>query len=148
MSDTFAQWRKSPIQPHVSATVADSSSAYLAFEAKDRVERLEIRPASAPIHAAGYGSLLDIVFDRSGTNFVLLFSFMMVLVRGRNLHSVFAALKNGTASFIEEFDSDRWTDPKDPKLPFIESIKVVAKKEGPPLEEMESSFAPPREKMH
>jgi hypothetical protein len=79
-----------------------------------------------------YGYLLDIAHDGPfGTNFVLYYSFMMiVLVTGRNLQPVIMALQMGTADFIQEYDPDKW--PKDENAPFIETIQITMEQGGPP----------------
>jgi hypothetical protein len=135
MNDPLAQFRKKP-----SGTVAEETppptgvGEYLAFDAKDRVARLQIRLATenALTHSPGYCYLLDVVY--SGTNvteFVLVFTFMMVLVRGTNLQPVAVALQMSTAEFIQQFDASRWPKPKDAKAPFIEFIEVISKENGP-----------------
>jgi len=130
-SDPLAQFRKKPVGAEAMTPIRESDE-YVPFEAKDRVERLKIRCKMAPTRAPGYAWLLDIAYDGSfGTNFVLGFTFMMVLVRGKNLQSVIAALEMGTADFIQEFDADRWQKPKDLKAPFIESIEYVMPEDGP-----------------
>ena len=127
MADPLAQFRKKspPAAPGDDGNPT-ATEEYVAFGAKDRVTRLRIRRASAPTRAPGYTYLLDVVYDGSyGTNFVLVFTFLMVMVRGRNLQPVIAALENGMADFIQEFDSDRWQRPRDETTPFIESVEVV-----------------------
>jgi hypothetical protein len=81
-----------------------------------------------------YGYLLDIAHDGPfGTNFVLYYSFMMiVLVTGRNLQPVIMALQMGTADFIQEYDPDKWPKPKDENAPFIETIQITMEQGGPP----------------
>src|ERR1035441_9726908 len=83
---------------------------------------------SGPTRSPGYNTLLDVVYDGDfGTNFVLVYTFMMVLVRGRNLQGLVLALETSTADFIQEYDSDRWAKPTDETAAFIESIEVVVK---------------------
>ncbi len=113
---------------------------YVAFDAKDKVTRLRISRANDPTRSPGYAYLLDIVYDGDfGTNFVLVYTFLMVLVRGKNLQPVIMALEMGTADFIQEFDADRWQIPKDEKAPFIESIEVVVQENGPSIADSEQS---------
>lgn len=128
MADPLDKYRKkaSPASPGSDAGDPTSREEYAAFGAKDKVLRLRIRRALAPTRSPGYTYLLDVVYDGSyGTNFVLVFTFLMVLVRGRNLQPVVSALENGMADFIQEFDSDRWQKPGDDSAPVIESIEVV-----------------------
>ena len=130
MNDPLAQFRKRPSGVTAPPT-GEGPELYAAFGAKDRVERLKIRRAQAPTRSPGYAYLLDMAYDGPfGTNFVLVYTFMIVLVRGRNLQSLIMALETSTADFIQEFDPDKWEKPKDDKAPFIESIEVVVKENG------------------
>jgi len=130
MSDPLAQYRKPPPPP----------GEYVAFDAKDNVSRLKIGRANDPTRSPGYNYLLDVVYDGEfGTNFTLIYTFLMVLVRGRNLQPVVMALQMGTADFIQEFDPDRWQMPKDEKAPFIESIHVVVQDSGSSVADSEQS---------
>ena len=132
MNDPLAQFRRTPVAPGGAAAATSGPAkpkdpeAYVAFSTKDKVSRLRIRRAMAPTRSPGYPYLLDVVYDGSyGTNFVLVFTFLMVLVRGKNLQSLVFALENGMADFIQEFDPDRWAKPTDDSAAFIESIEVV-----------------------
>jgi hypothetical protein len=127
MADPLAQFRKTPLAPTGGGPSKPSETDdYVAFGTKDKVSRLRIRRAMAPTRSPGYPYLLDVVYDGAfGTNFVLVYTFLMVLVRGRNLQGLVFALENGMVDFIQEFDSDRWAKPTDETAPFIESIEVV-----------------------
>jgi hypothetical protein len=134
MNDPLAQYRRQPPGSMATETPPPKSpDEYLAFDAKDKVERLSIRYGKADSRTPSYGYLLDIAHDgRFGTKFVLYYSFMMVVeVEGKNLLPVIMAIQMGTADFIQEYDPDRWQKPKDSKAPFIESIKVVVEQGGP-----------------
>jgi hypothetical protein len=140
MSDPLAQFRKRPVGPGSETTPPKDPDEYVAFDAKDKVDRLKVRRANDPTRSPGYAYLLDVVYDGSyGTNFVLVFTFLMVLVRGRNLQHVISALEMGTADYIQEFDPDRWQKPKDETAPFIESIEVVVQENGPSISDSEKS---------
>ena len=139
MADPLAQYRKQPPGAAAETTPPKDADEYAAFDAKDRVDRLKIRRTNDPTRSPGYAYLLDVVYDGSyGTNFVLVYTFLMVLVRGRNLQPVILALEMGTAEFIQEFDADRWQKPADGKLPFIESIEVVVQDSAPSISEAET----------
>lgn len=142
MVDPLAQFRKQ--RPAGPAGTAEGTTGepegYVAFGTKDRVDRLKIRRAMAPTRTPGYNYLLDVVYDGSfGTNFVLVYTFMMVLVQGKNLQSVVMALESGTADFIQEFDAERWAKPKDATAAFIESIEVVVQESGPSITDTEKT---------
>src|SRR5436190_10227560 len=101
MNDPLAKFRNStaglpPVLPATSAANDD----YVAFAAKDRVERLKIKRAKYPTHAPGYAYLLDIIYDgNDGTDFVLVYTILGVKVTGRNLQPVIMALLAGTADY-------------------------------------------------
>ena len=140
MNDPLAQYRKNPPGPTAGTPPPKSTDEYVAFDAKDKVDRLKIRRANDPTRSPSYAYLLDVVYDGPyGTNFVLVFTFLMVLVRGRNLQQLVTALEMGTADFIQEFDPDRWQKPKDEAAPFIESIEVVVQESGPSIADSEST---------
>ena len=132
MTDPLAQYRKKPPGVAAEPPPPKGPDEYVAFDAKDRVDRLKIRLANEQTRSPRYSDLMDITYDGPyGTNFVLIYSFMIIVfVEGRNLQGVISALEMGTADFIQEFDADRWQKPKDDKAPFIESIKVVMQEIG------------------
>ena len=103
---------------------------YMAFDTKDKVFRLRIRGADDSIYAPGYNILLNLLYDKQGTHFILTYTVMMVLVRGKNLQKVVFAIENGMADFIQEFDFKRWPEPTDATAPFIESIEVKVNENG------------------
>jgi hypothetical protein len=126
--DPLAQWRKTPRAP--TSTLPPEPEKYAAFNTKDKVFRLRIRGADDSIYAPGYNILLNLLYDKQGTHFILTYSVMMVLVRGKNLQKVVFAIENGMADFIQEFDFKRWPEPTDAAEPFIESIEVKVTENG------------------
>jgi hypothetical protein len=105
--------------------VAGSPDVYAAFAAKDRVERLQIVTREA-MQWPAYHCLLNVTSDGThGTNFMLLFSFLGVVVKGKNLQGVVSAIAAGTCSFIQEFDAKKWPAPAAGE-PVIESIEYVS----------------------
>jgi len=136
MNDPLAQYRKKPAATVSEPPPPKEPDEYMAFDAKDKVDRLQIRQANAQARSPSYGYLLDVAYDGPyGTNFVLYYSFMMIVrVEGRNLQPLIMALQMGTAEFIQEYDPERWSMPKDSKAPFIESIKIAIEQGGPSSE--------------
>lgn len=125
MSDPLAQFRRKPAADANPKPASSGPEQYAAFGVKDHVQRLKIQRANAPTRSPAYDRLQDISYDGEfGFNFVLFYTFMIVMVRGRNLQPVVAVLETGTADFIQEFDADLWTEPTDAAAPFIESIHV------------------------
>lgn len=133
MNDPLAQYRKKPVGNVAEPAPPKGPEEYVAFDAKDKVDRLSIRLADRQARTPAYGYLLDVAHDEQGTSFLLYYSFMMmVLVEGRNLRPVIMAIQMGTAEFIQEYDPARWAKPKDEKAPFIESIQITMEQGGPP----------------
>lgn len=97
---------------------------YVAFAAKDRSIYLEIRPVRPPYQSPRNHLLVNVAHDGPfGTNFLITYTTMSVLVRGRNLQEVVFAIQNDMGGYIREFDPNKWPEPKNDK-PFIESIEI------------------------
>ena len=139
MTDPLAPYRRNK------TTVTEppkEPAGYVAFGGKDRVERLKIRFAKERTHAPSYLHLQNLTYDgQHGTSCVLIFDFMCVLMRGKNLQGLVAALENGTVDFIQEFNPDLWPKP-DEKSPLIESIKIMQPDENPSLAASEKPSLP------
>jgi hypothetical protein len=136
MNDPLAQYRRKPATSAEQTPPPKGPDEYMAFDAKDKVARLKIRQATENnlSRSPGYCYLLDVVSSGENvTEIVLVYTFLMVLVRGTNLQPVLTALEMSTVDFIQEFDAHRWPKPKDAKAPFIESIEVIVKENGPSL---------------
>jgi len=141
MNDPLAQYRRRPAGNGTQSTSDHQEEGYVAFGAKDKVHRLRIRRASDQARAPDYGHLWDITWDADrGTTFVLIYTFMFVFVRGKNLQSVVQAIELGTADFIQEFDSKRWPLPSDPRAPVIENIEVAMAGGAASLSDVEQQF--------
>ena len=131
--DPLAEFRKTPPAPRGGPIPPKEADEYVAFGTKDKVNRLRIRSVMAPVNSPGYHILLNVVYDGEyGTNFVLLYTVLMVLVRGKNLQKVVFAIENGQADFIQEFDPDKWQKPTDANAPIIESIEIKIIEGGSP----------------
>lgn len=133
--DPLAQYRRKPPPPGYEPP-PNEPEKYMAFDTKDKVFRLRIRGADDSIYAPGYNILLNLLYDKQGTHFILTYTVMMVLVRGKNLQKVVFAIENGMADFIREFDFKRWPEPTDATAPFIESIEVKINDNGTAMNEV------------
>lgn len=123
--DPLAQFRKTPVAPRDAILPPKETDDYVAFGTKDKVRRLDIRMLPDMEHSPAYNLLLDVVSDsRGGTNLMLVYTVMLVMVKGANLHKVAFAVKNQMADYIQEFDPKRWQKPADAQAAFIESIEV------------------------
>lgn len=135
--DPLAPYRRTPLPPEATTTRPKEPEGYVAFGGKDRVERLRIRRAMAPTRSPRYLHLQDMAYDgKFGTNCVLVYEFMMVQVRGKNLQGMIVAIENGTVDFIQEYDPDLWPKPAD-DAPFIESIEVIMPSDDDESEKMD-----------
>lgn len=131
--DPLANFRKRTANGPAEITLPNGGDEYVAFAAKDRVERLKIKRAKYPTHAPGYAYLLDIIYDgQDGTDFVLVYTILGVKVTGKNLQPVIMALLAGTADYIQEYDRAKWPKPVDAKAPLIESIEIVVQDNAQP----------------
>jgi len=83
------------------------------------------------------------------TQIVLVFTFLMVFIKGKNLQPIVSALELGTADFIREFDPATWPKPDDSQATVIENINVAVKENGPVVEETENTVkAKPGPNLH
>ena len=129
--DPLSQFRKTPTASNGGAVPPIEADEYAAFGTKDRVRRLRIRSLMAPVNAPGYNILLNVVSDgQDGSNFILVYSVLLVLVRGKNLQKMVFAIENEMADYIQEFDPDKWQKPTDATAPLIESIEIKAIERG------------------
>lgn len=125
-SETVTPAPASPPTPlPVISPPLEESPTYQAFETQERAARLNIRCARGPSRYPAFTYLLDIIFDYDfSASFTLIYTFMVVEVRGRNLDPVVHALAHGTCGRITEFHPRRHTKPGENE-PFIESIEIV-----------------------
>jgi hypothetical protein len=131
--DPLSQFRKTPTTPKGGMVPPIEADEYAAFGTKDKVQRLRIRRNTPLVHSPGYNLLLDIVSDgRDGTNFILVYNVLLVMVQGKNLQKMVFAIESGMADFIQEFDPKRWQKPEDDTAAFIESIEIKIT-DGSPL---------------
>ena len=55
---------------------------------------------------------------------MLVYTVLMVLVRGKNLQKLVFAIENGHADYIQQFDPARWQKPTEADATIIDSIEV------------------------
>jgi hypothetical protein len=130
-NDPLSQFRKTPPASKGEMVPPPEAGEYLAFGTKDKAHRLKIRSSPILVHSPGYNLLLDVVYDgQHGTQFILVYTVLMVLVQGKNLQKMIFAVENGMADFIQAFDPERWEKPKDDTAAFIESIEIQVTESG------------------
>lgn len=123
--DPLSSFRRPSHAVSAPPTLNAQGEEYAAFATKDRTARLRVRCAFEPSHALAYHCLLDVVYDdTTWTNFSLVFTFGVVLVRGEHLAPVVSAIEMGSADFIQEFDSARWRRPDARNATIITTIQV------------------------
>jgi hypothetical protein len=124
--DPLEQFRRKEAPPPQAAP-ATGKPPYEAYKAQDRKpERLEIRRVLGEGHAPSYRYLMDIAFNGSfGTEIVLIYSFMVVKIRGKNLQPVIYALLESRCDFIQDYHPDEFMPWRDMDAPLIETIEIV-----------------------
>jgi hypothetical protein len=129
--DLLSQYRRTPSSPPLGGAVPTDGNEYVAFGVRDRTHRLRIRSLAAPVNAPGYNILLNVVYDgEQGTNFMLVYTVLMVLVQGKNLQKLIFAIENGHADYIQQFDPAKWQKPTAADATVIDSIEVKAISSG------------------
>lgn len=147
--DPLARFRRAPVAPRVAppdvtreTTREDeeneepSAAGYQPFRVADRKrERLSVWPVSGRRERFTYRYLLRIVQDRrEATEVILIFTFAVVIIRGRNLQGIADAIDRERCVFVQQFDYARWGEPVAKGEPVVASIEVVAEK--PPAQVM------------
>ena len=129
--DPLEQFRRKEA-PSPQAAPATGKPPYEAYKAQDRKpERLEIRRVLGESHAPSYRYLMDVAFNGSfGTEIVLIYSFMVVKIKGKNLQPVIYALLESRCDFIQDYDAREFAPPLDQKQPpVIEEIEIITERE-------------------
>ena len=128
--EVLAQYRRTGSKP-VGKVVPTDDNEYVAFGVRDKVQRLRIRSLTAPVKSPGYNILLNVIYDgEQGTHFMLVYTVLMVLVRGKNLQKLIFAIENGHADYIQQFDPARWQKPTAADATVIDSIEVKLTDKG------------------
>lgn len=125
-SDPLAVFKRTPILDRQQSEPLPLSNddEYLAFHAVDRDQkRLSARAVGLAWVHASYSFLQYVTEDAGrGRMFYIIYGFMVIEVRGRNLSPVVDAIRRDACAFIQQFDPARWPKPKDKSLPIIDSI--------------------------
>jgi hypothetical protein len=127
MADQLESFRrKGAAVSVVKASMAPADKEpYVAFGTKDKLGRFDIRTKDGLSHAPAYNYLLDVSYDRRAyTSVLLVLSFMLVRIRGRNLKPLVDAIKLHTCEFIAEFDPQDFEPPAEAEATLVESITI------------------------
>jgi hypothetical protein len=124
--DPLALFKRTPIlDRQESEPPPPSDDEYAAFHAVDREQkRLSVRAVGLAWVHASYSFLQYVTEDAGrGRMFYIIYGFMVIEVRGRNLSPVVDAIRRDACAFIQQFDPARWRKPKDTSATIIDSIK-------------------------
>jgi hypothetical protein len=122
--DPLAKFRRPATETAKPPALNKEAETYVAFAAKDRVERLQIRRVQEMHRSPRYLHLSDVCYDgHYGLTCSLFFDELIVLIRGKNLQGMVSALQSGTAEFIQEYHPDLWEKPAD-GVPIIEYMEI------------------------
>lgn len=122
-------------------TVKQSKTGKKPYEPYDKKGKpcsyMEILCISQPSQSPQSRFFLTAVFSADfDDSFTLLYSFMAVEIKGKNLKAVRQAIQNGRCDFIQEYNEEEFLPP--PKGdPVIESIHFVA---GDKMEDILSAY--------
>jgi len=129
--DLLAQYRRGTGSNSSGKTPPPDANEYAAYGIREKPARLRIRSTAAPVNAPGYNILLNVVSDGEGTHFMLVYTVLMVLVRGKNLQKLIFAIENNNCDFIQQYDPAKWQKPTGADAPVIEAIDIkVTDKNG------------------
>ncbi len=145
MSSTIDEWRKrfssnakdKPIAGNTThelvVNAGLSKEVYQAFNAQDKVVRLDIRCASTSMgHSFPCQAIHEITYENRNYNCILLtVSGISTKITGRNLRPIVEALKLNKCEFIQEYHHDLFMKPTDDGAPFIDRIDVKVIKAAP-----------------
>lgn len=132
MNDPLARFQKAQMIAHEISDKKDKESlheyhAFTVMEKSEKVHRLQIRCATAATHSPAYSYLLDVCYDGlHGTSVILIYSFMQVKIKGKNLQALISAIEKHDCATIQDYDAHVFASPK-PNEAVIESIEVVTK---------------------
>jgi hypothetical protein len=127
MADQLESFRRksAPASTVKASTAPAGNEPYIAFATKDKLGRFDIRTKDGLSHSPAYNYLLDVSYDRRAyTSVLLVLSFMLVRIRGKNLKPLIDAIKLHTCEFIAEFDGQEYDAPTDRDAPYVERIVI------------------------
>jgi hypothetical protein len=126
LNDPLAQYRTQGKQ----STVIQQGTEKKPYEAYDKKGKpcsyTEILCVSQPSQSPQTRFFLAAVFSADYNDaFTLLYSFVAIEIKGRNLKPVRQAIQNGRCEFIQEYHENEFSEPARGE-PVIESIRFIA----------------------
>ena len=136
MSDPLAQYRQG--QPAAVKQPKTGKKPYEAYDKKGKpCPYTEILCVSQPSQSPQTRFFLAAVFSADYDDaFTLLYSFLAVKIKGKNLKPVRQAIQNGRCEFIQEYHENEFSESVKGE-PVIESIRFIA---GEKLDDILSSY--------
>lgn len=109
----------------IAASSSDTYEAFRLYKRKRKLYRIGIRAVDRAWERVVYSHLTRIAQDQThGKALTLVFStFMVVVIRGRNLLPIADAIDLEICEFVQQYDPARWAMPQDKSAPFIESME-------------------------
>src|SRR5579885_2540211 len=124
-SDPLSQFRKEPVTKTTSLTTGNSTGKrpYAAYDTSGKLcPYMEFRCVTQSSQSRFFmASVFSTDFD---DGFTLLYSFIVVEVRGKNLKDVRRAIQQGRCEFIQEYHENEFLPPRKGE-PVIESVKFI-----------------------
>jgi hypothetical protein len=123
LADPLAQYRKEPPKPKT------GKRPYEPYDKRGRITPYtEILCITQPSQSPQSRFFLAAVFSADFEDaFTLIYSFMAVEIKGKNLKEVRQAIQSGVCGFIQEYDENEFLPPAK-NDPVIESVKFIAGK--------------------
>jgi hypothetical protein len=138
LNDPLSQFRRKETSSPITNTTTPGKRPYEAYDKNGKPcayteIRCVMQPSQSPQSRFFMAAIFSSDFDDA---FTLIYSFMAVEVKGKNLREVRRAIQNGRCEFIQEFHEEEFQKSgKD--APVIESIKFIA---GEKLEDILSAY--------
>lgn len=135
MNDPLARFQKAQMLAHeisdykekTSKNILQSYHAFAVMEKMDKSNHLQIRRTTGLSHSPTYEHLLDICYDGIyATEIVLIYSFMQVTIKGKNLQSLITMIEKHECLYIQDYNEHFFSLPK-PEEAIIEFIEIETK---------------------
>jgi hypothetical protein len=138
LNDPLSQFRRKETLPPITNTTIPGKRLYEAYDKSGRpCAYTEIRCVMQPSQSPQSRFFMALIFSSDFEDaFTLIYSFMAVEVKGKNLREVRRAIQNGRCEFIQEFHEEEFQAPGKNE-PVIDSIKFVA---GEKLEDILTAY--------
>jgi hypothetical protein len=129
LSDPLSQFRKAETPARTARATTGNQAGKRSYEAYDTSGKpcpyTEIRCLLQPSQAPQSRFLMAVVFSSDYDEaMTLIYSFLAVEIKGKNLKEIRRAIQNGRCEFIQEFHANEFVPPAKGE-PVIESIRFI-----------------------